>query len=103
MSSGNELPTNPYSDVPPTDTARKPSEGRWRTVLYVVHIVVTVAIVFFAPQPAKIVTVSAWLLAWAIFNTWKNDVPALAGGWTSFSMFVITVLASWISIGTMQF
>jgi hypothetical protein len=99
MSSGHELPMNPYSDIPPTDASPKPSEGRRRTVLYVLHIAVTVAIMFFAPQPAKIVTIAAW----AIFNTWKKDLPALAGGWTSFSMFVITVLASWISSGTMQY
>jgi hypothetical protein len=103
MSSGHELPMNPYSDIPPTDASPKPSEGRRRTVLYVLHIAVTVAIMFFAPQPAKIVTIAAWLLTWAIFNTWKKDLPALAGGWTSFSMFVITVLASWISSGTMQY
>lgn len=103
MSSGNELPTNPDSDIPPTSTCPKPSAGRRRTVLYIVHIAVTVAIMFFAPQPAKIVTIAGWLLAWAIFNTWKKDLPALAGGWTSFSMFVITVLASWISSGTMQY
>ncbi len=103
MSSGNELPTNPYSDIPPTNTPSKPSQGRRRTVLYIGHIVVAVAIMFFAPQPAKIVAIAAWLLTWAIFNTWKKDLPALAGGWTSFSMFVITVLASWIQSGTMQF
>ncbi len=103
MSSGNELPLDPYSDISPPNASPKRSEGRWRTVLYILYIVVTVAIVFFVPQPAKMVTIAAWLLAWAIFNTWKNDVPALAGGWTSLSMFVFTVLASWISIGTMQF
>lgn len=103
MSNEKELPTKSYLDILPTNTTPKPSQGRRRTVLYIGHIVVAVAIMFFAPQPAKIVAIAAWLLAWAIFNTWKNDVPALAGGWTSFSMFVITVLTSWISSGTMQF
>ncbi len=102
MNSGNELPTNPYSGGPLPDASPKPAGGRWRTVLYVLHIVLTVAIMFVAPQTAKIVSIAVWLLAWAVFNTWKKDVPALAGGWTSFSTFVITVLASWISSGTIK-
>ena len=102
MNSGNELPTNPYSGGPVANESPKRFNDRWRIMLYVLHILFTVAIMLFAPQPAKIVAIAAWLLAWAVFNTWKKDVPALAGGWTSFSTFVITVLASWISSGTIK-
>ena len=102
MNKGNELPANLYSGGPVANESPKRFEDSWRTVFYALYIVATVAIMQSAPQPARIVAIAAWLLSWAMFNTWKKDKPALAGGWVSFFMFVITVIASWISSGTMQ-
>jgi hypothetical protein len=101
MNSGNELP-NPYSGGPVVNESPKRFNDRWRTVLYVLYIVVTVAIMFVAPQPAKIVAITAWLLAWALFNTWHKDWAGSIGGGMSFSILVITALASWIANGTMR-
>ncbi len=92
MNSGNELP-NPYSGGPVVNESPKRFNDRWRTVLYVLYIVVTVAIMFVAPQPAKIVAITAWLLAWALFNTWHKDWAGSIGGGMSFSILVITALA----------
>ncbi len=84
-----------------TDAVPKTS-SRWQRVAYAFYIIVAVVLVFIIPSTAKIVAITGWLLVWAIFNTWKRDWAGCFGGWTSFSIFLITVLASWVNSATMS-
>jgi hypothetical protein len=69
---------------------------------YACCLVVAVVLAFTVPSAARIIAIAGWLLVWAVLNTVSKNWGGCFGAWTSFLIFLITVLASWVNNGTMS-